>query len=375
MALRKEILNEMDNQFLSTSELAQKANIDRTTLHKFLYEGTNIGLTALINISLELFPNNHNEIMCKWCLQLEKPENMRFAMEYTSLNGNFDVLMELIKRQQNEGRKNKQWAEVYQLLLDMLLSTTSTEEIIERSRSFKSLDSEMTILSRIIEVYAIYKEQKYSVMFEMAKSLEKQIEAIEGDYIRESFMVRCCEMFASGYLAKNDIKKARYYSNVVFNSKLCASLKGGASYIIGMSFLFEDYDLCVSNLELSDELRRKNKTLEGSSRNIEFAKIHWGVSLDRNSLNFAELAHLEAKAGNKDKSLMYLEKDLAKEKNSPFKKYYKGLALSDVSHLWDSYSDFLSQGNLFFANLPRLELIRLGESEFAVNAYIKLLTA
>lgn len=372
MALRKEILNEMDNQFLSIAELAQKANIDRTTLHKFLNDGTNIGIGALINISFVLFPKNHNEVMCKWCLQMEKPENMRLAMEYTALNGNLEALKKIIHKQEHEGRKNKQWAEVYKMFLEFR-ETEEHSSLLNDVRNYKTNDSQLKIFLRLIEIYVLFQKQKYNVMFELAKDLESQINKIDCSLIRESYNARLCEMFAYGYLAQNDVKKARYYANVVFSSILCANLKSGASYIVGMSYLFENKQECIANLDLCDRLLAER--LNSAPKYANFAKIYWGEKPD--TMSTSDSAFYAAKSGDKENAITFIKMSIEEEGGvvSPFKTFYKGLAERDVKSLWESYGEFLSQGNLFFANLPKNILHSLGESEAALNAYYKILAS
>src|SRR5690606_32178575 len=120
-------------------------------------------------------------------------------------------------------------------------------DILHSLGNIKPKTEEMKILAIIIELYCFCNNRDYNSMIPLCRGLEEKINSIEDVFIRKSFNNRLKELMCHVYLHYyNDVENARKNAEYVIKSKeLGARFISHAYYILGMSFLFEDYDKCL----------------------------------------------------------------------------------------------------------------------------------
>jgi hypothetical protein len=374
MPLRKLLRNLMEGKErdITYTELAAAIKSDPSTVSNYFNYETDFkfdNLLISVRFLTQLRGLNEEDVMnvvIDELVKTEKRQCIRFSMEYLSTSGNLTKLKEVIDSQMFAPKENRDWAEAYKLAYLYQIDELSGDSLLDALDEYRPKYLETKIFKEFLKLYAHTEKLNYQEFMKTTKKIEKMILSIKdkNTFIKESYLARLHELLANAYLyEKNDTKKARFYANNVINSPLlCASFKFNSYYIMGMSFLFEDYEECVKYLETYiEQLKQYGKTRVGErikyikENDICFARIFWGKDLDKlNTNDILERAHYECRYGDKLKAIKLL--DDYDDKKDPFYLYYKGLATDDPRLLTESMMLFVKQGKKFFANLPKNEL-------------------
>jgi hypothetical protein len=180
------------------------------------------------------------------------------------------------------------------------------------------------------------------------------------------------------YLKINELEKCRTVADKMIKSTDCMRLLASSYYTNGISYLFESFETCLFNLDKSAryyeslglrELKQKVNTY------IAFAKcIHNQTTLvDVSMLTKREQIYYFAKQKDclnaKQLYTDYIknEEELS-ESQLPFQMLLKGLILQEKDIIWQSYTEYVRQGEFFFANFAMMELEQLGMVSFTFQS-------
>jgi hypothetical protein len=343
---------------ISWKDIAVAAGITKSALSHFK-GGTELKFPTLMKIAKFIYKDSYMTPLKSWCLTLEQPVNMRYALEFLALNRHTEELQQLINKIYHEHptRELTDWANAYSILL-MYRKGVDVAEIINELRVYTPKSTETKVLATILEIYCKNKTKEYHSILALSQGLDLSIEEISDSYFKESFGLRLKEILAHISLYRfNDPLTARKYANEIISSNLSANLSTDSYYIVGMSYLFDSYDDCLGNIiKYQEKLIRIGKQAEAnlvSQHDLPFVKNVWNMHNEQPETNdISELAHYHAKMGDKELALELIEKAIA-EQTSGFKLYYKALATNDMSLFMQSLIFFVSKkGDKFFANLP-----------------------
>ncbi|MFP3488696.1 AimR family lysis-lysogeny pheromone receptor, partial [Staphylococcus sp. SIMBA_130] len=127
---------------------------------------------------------------------------------------------------------------VYTEFLRYMSREITADELSDRIKCMRAANSnELPTLIKIVEVYALFKAGKHSLMFEVGKSLESEVRSLNNSFLRDSFLVRLAEIFAYGYLYRGDVKKARYYAGIVRAATFAPRISAQSYFVSGISYL------------------------------------------------------------------------------------------------------------------------------------------
>jgi hypothetical protein len=142
-----------------------------------------------------------------------------------------------------------------------------------------------------------------------------------------------------------------------------------------MSYMFEDYETALNGFTKSANLyeTQGNKQFAENTKNYSIALLNLLHNrLDKVKTNDPVLkAFLSYKMGDSDKALSILAKNeptLCSKAMTPF---IIGLATNHPAMIYDSLGMFVYEGDLWNANMPRIELLRMGEPPYAVDHSIQ----
>ncbi|MGG1684876.1 AimR family lysis-lysogeny pheromone receptor [Pseudalkalibacillus sp. NRS-1564] len=366
------IENHMVIADINITQLAKIAGVSVPTVSRLVNSSSEIGFSAMVKIAAYLFPENYTEVIAEWVSKLETALNQRCAMEWSSVNGKTELLRTLIDENvEGYRRENAQFARLYTEFLRYTAREITAEELNERIKCMGVANSnELPTLIKIIEVYALFKAGKHSLMFEVGKSLEAEVRSLNNSFLRDSFLVRLAEIFSYSYLYRGDVKKARYYAGIVKAATFAPRLAAQSYFVTGISYLHEDEDRTISDLQACYDRAKatgaSEKYLRQMKENIDFALVHFGR--DCRPTSPTELAYQAAKRGD----VATAEKYASQSTNKPMSTFCVALAKGDVDLMWDGYGEFIASGDLHFAVLPRKELERYGERESAINCYLRM---
>lgn len=348
---------------ISWHDLAKAAGISKSALSHFK-NGTELKFPNLLSIAKFVFKNDYINVFKDWCLNLTQPKNIRYSLEYLAVNRHVDELEVLIgkinKRPNNQ--KLVDWASTYSIILSYLKGD-SIESVIRSCRTTSPKSIEMKILIEIVLIYCRLRRHEYTSTLTDIQGLDIYIQQIEEDFVKESFSLRLKEVQSYLTLYKfNDPIKAREYAEEIISSESSAVLVTNSYYIVGMSYLFDNYDKCLGNImkyrELLVESGRVKEINEVDNNDLPFINNIWKKHQSKPETNdISEIAHYEAVMGNKELAVELIDKAINEDGQSGFKLYYKALITNDTSLFMHSLIHFISKkGDKFYANLPYMHL-------------------
>lgn len=353
----EEIMDTKETKICWT-EIANAAGVTKAAISGFR-NGSELKFNSLLNIAKFLLDKSYMNVFKRWCLNLHQPKNLRHALEYLALNRQLEELEKLIKKIQGEYTDTKllDWADGYSYLL-MYLKGANYEDILSKIRSFQPKTHEIKVLVTLVEVWCRYKLFDFKIMSSLIIGLENSIKEIKEVFIRDSYLVRLNEALAYVNLYKYDNRElARHYAEEIISSKISPTFTAGAAYLLGMSYLFDDFDLCLGHIlrhrELLKEAGREREIAIIDNNDIPFITNIWEkYSEQPQTSDISEKAHYEATVGNKELALRLVDEAIENSGLSGFKAYYKALATGDISMFMQSLIIFVKKGDKFYANLP-----------------------
>lgn len=358
VAMIEEALDTRETK-ITWKDIANAAGITKGALSHFK-SGTELKFPHLLSIAKFIFEGNYMAKFKEWCLNLNQPANIRYALEYLAVNRQIKELEELILKI-NDKYSSKDlidWAKGYSLLA-MYLKGNEPCTVLNQLRLYTPKTPEMKVLALITEIWCRNKMREYSTMNSLVSGLDLTINEIKDDYIKESYGLRVKEILAFVNLYKfNNKEIARNYAEEIISKNFSPTFNANASYLLGMSYLFDNYDKCLGNIlkhrELLIESERKSEIEVIDNNDLPFINNIWRKHSEQPKTNdISEKAHYEAVNGDKTLALKLIDDAIEKEGLSGFKLYYKALATDDKSLFMQSLIFFINRkGDKFYASLP-----------------------
>lgn len=341
-------------------DIADAAGVTKGALSNFK-KGTELKFAHLLKIAKFLFEKDCTTNFKEWCLNFRHPSNLKYALDYLAVNRQVEELENLITKIKSE-QTNKDlldWADGYSLLAMYLRGKDDPAHVLNYLRLYTPKTLEMKVLVIITEIWCRNKMREYGTMNSLISGLELSIEAIEDELIKESYTMQVKEALAYVQLYKfNNKELARIYANEIISANLSAAFNANATYLLGMSYLFDNYDECLGNIlkhrELLKETGRHKEIKIVDENDLPFINNIWKKHSEQPKTNdISEIAHYEALVGDRKLALELVDRSIEKDGTSGFKLYYKALATNDKSLFMQSLIYFISKkGDRFFANLP-----------------------
>lgn len=344
---------------ISWADIAKAGGISKAAITDFR-DGAELKFHTLLKIAKFVFKGSYMREFKNWCLNLHWPKNIRHALEYLAINRQNNELETLIQKIRTEYTDAKllNWADGYEILLQYLKGDDYIG-VLNKIREFNSKTKEMDVLITIVEVWCRYKLHDFLTMEALIRGLEFSVKEIKEDFIKESYFVRLKEAQSYVCLYKmDDRENARKYAEEIISSNISPTFTAGATYLLGMSYLFDDYDACLGNIlrhrELLIEAGREKEVSIIDNNDIPFINNIWKkYSEQPKTSDISEKAHYEAVAGDKVLAVELVDKAIEQSGLSGFRAYYKALATNDMSLFMQSMIIFINKkGDKFYANLP-----------------------
>lgn len=375
--IAKDLGNYLDSAqaYITVKDLAVNVGIDVKTIRRILNREIETDFCNLVTICDFLYKSD--ERLIEWCYTLEKPGNIRAAMEYMTVNKKHDDLKAYLykKALNSDSKMLKRWGKMYLLVLDYENNPYDHIDMLRKVRSAIPGDDEMGILLRLLEANICYRilcsESTY--LYEMSRICDEiadDIYNMKECFLKKTFTLRLQDLICKRELyVRANVEKAREYALKNINQEICALFKANAYYQVGLSFTFESHDQRQRNTEMAIKTYREagygHFADELEQLALPFADAYYGVEvLDGGK---EEIAHYEAKWGDKEKALRLIEEEIVENGETMYLLYYKGIATGDDNLLIKSLSQFLRVGDNFFAQLP-LDHLRKSNSPLVMAA-------
>lgn len=362
-------------------KLSRIAKTNESSISRYLNGYEEINFEAVLRIVQHLFPEQEKELMAEY-IMTQKSKNARYALEYCAMNQLFEQLDHLLKELSVSSNPiDKEWASMYELIKIRNSGALDPLELLKQVEIFKPKQLEMEVMKVIIKGYIYGELNDFHTLSMYVPLIENELDHIKSNFIRSSYKVRLGLMMNYISLFKNDVEKARFYSNLVLDQVFFEQLKPIAYHHLGHSYLFEDYEKSMSYLDLSLKLSYNsgfNDMAESIKFTIEFVKSFWGIDHEfrlelttyKHKMNYA---HFLFQKGEKDKArevLDQLDFNSLPDWEKGFYFYYKGLIENDIDLFHYSVRWFKKEGDLFHMKLPILKLKHLGEKDIILENYM-----
>jgi plasmid maintenance system antidote protein VapI len=377
---RSVLVEEMAKQGYTMGEFALTIDVNISTLSRFFNDSRQTPPDLAAKIVKTLLPEMETTFMMEYCSNLNKPRNIKIAMEYCSTHRLLDVLKLLIEKGLTDRNTEvNEFARIYLYTYKSQTQSINPKELYEGVRYEKASYDETKVLTRLLEVYSLHQQQHYDFMMASIGNLEETIQNLDDEFFRGSYMCRLAQLLMITNLkVLNKPKTARKYAKMIIECKglVGKSYLATAYSTAGQSYMFENVDKYVKYVSKAKSIwlsLGQKGVAENVEYNLQFTKILWGIDTKEDFFIDEELrAFSLIKKGQKEKGLVIIkaleEKD---QKKFPIRSYIKGEATGNVNDYWESMSLFKKRGDKFLSNLPKIRLLSLGENEFVVNSFLE----
>ncbi|PAV31339.1 hypothetical protein CIL05_01410 [Virgibacillus profundi] len=316
---------------------------------------------------MELLTQKHDDqtvvkLMRKYCLKSTSNDIQKKGMEFLYINGFYEDLAILIqKNKESASASNRNWAEVYDSMMDRKQKKCAPYQVIQRVQKIKSTEPELQCLIEFAKVTSYYDMNEYNKLGNFLEIQQQLFESIEDRLLISYFNIRLHQTLFFYYLSRNELIIARKYAYRALNETGNIRTKIGLHINLGLSYTFETYFQGMYHLSEALNLAKKENLLNAikaiEQNNIPFLSAHFREVDNISSTDKSEQAHIEIAKGNYTEAIKILNEIPL---DSPYKLYYMGKAKQDKNLLLKSYNYFIEKrSDYFFSRLPLNEIKRL----------------
>ncbi len=372
--LRVELVNTMEVKDIKRSEVAKQVGVSSSRITDFLNDGQELSFDIVVSLVRLIKPQREMELMSNYSLEVTKPKNIRYALEYCSTHRLLDSMSDLLNKAYNHNNKTlTNYAEIYGLVYDWQTNNYESDlDLYKEIRLLSTCDKNLKALHTLLECNVLHSIKEYKLIISLSSIAEKHISAMEDDYLKRSFVVRINQLLGLIDLkVNNDTKSSRERSNNILEADMGSTYSGFAYYLRGMSYFYDDFEAAVKYFSLGISEYKKGDSFAGVNaikEKMSLLYFVWGKANENCSTKLSSLCNLIL--DNSNDSLRVFEECEEYFKQSPEGVYLKGLIMNDKELLYQSLSLFLKKGDNLMSRIPYMSLVDSG-NEDQVTSYIK----
>ncbi|OUA92822.1 hypothetical protein BK704_32770 [[Bacillus thuringiensis] serovar konkukian] len=345
-----------DRSNLTYTIVASAIGVSIQYMSKFKKNGT-ISFGSLLKMSkvLALPHENSSEVMRRFCLKVNTTELIKQSFEYASIIRDIELLEKLIEKYRKDNGSIKEFVDVYEILYQYIVNKIDGKSLINKLCALRQpTDCCLRILIDIMKCYNYYFSKDFPMMIGLGKEVEQRLKQLRGgrkDFILHCYVHKVYEVLAPVHLRLNNRELARKYATILKNANISAKTVSDATYLIGMSYLLEDKERCLSLLKESYELSKAigEEILETEALyNLKLVELYY--ELEKNE-SASALRGIEKLA-----SVFY------QKEHEDFIVLFKAMRDTSNESLHKCLQQFFTQGNYFFSSLSARELYKRGEN-------------
>jgi hypothetical protein len=348
---------------LTWRKIAQETGMSHSVFSHFK-EGSEINFKTLFTIAQMVHPDTYHTVIADWSYYVEAPMNVKFALEYMSVNRMFDYAEDKIQKIHDSGTTSKlliDLANAYTLLLERQQSEDTPSDFMKRIKGMRYKTPEGKFLRQMLFAYYYSDVRCFSLMDDNLSIAEALLDNISSQDLRELYSLRIKELKAVSLLFNSNRKEeARKLCEEIAQSEVLdnPTYRAGAYFRMATSYMFSSYDMTEAFFKKAAKIYRetgRGNVADGlESNEMEFARVLWGKVDDPAELSDdSNRAFYYARNGKSEEALEVIA---LLNQESPFTKYYEGLAQNDPSLLLESLVKFIKGGDMVYSELPYIEL-------------------
>lgn len=361
-SLHVEVCELIDNRpELTYASVAEAIGVSPQYMSKFKKSGT-ISFCGLLKLSqvLTLPDENYKTTMRDFCLKVDTTELIKQSFEYASIIRDMELLKRLIGKYRKDKGSIQEFVDVYEILYRYMLREIDGESLIKEINSLRQpTDCCLRILISIMKCYGYYFSKEFSMMIGLGKEVEQGLKQLSGgrkDFIQHCYFYKVYEVLAPVHLRSNNRDMARKYAYIIKNANVGLKASSDASYIIGMSYLLEDKQKCLSMLKEGYDLSKGigDQGYENEAfYNMKMVEMYY----------VAETEGMASVLADVDKyAQVFYQKD-----NEDFIVLFRAMKDGSNESLHKCLQQFFTQGNYLFSSLSARELYKRGEDSAIIK--------
>ncbi|MBJ8025760.1 AimR family lysis-lysogeny pheromone receptor [Bacillus cereus] len=346
---------------LTYASVAEAIGVSAQYMSKFKKNGT-INFGGLLKLAkvLSLPDQNFRMTMSNFCLKVDTTELIKQSFEYAAITRDIELLKKLIEKYRDDRGSIKEYVDVYEILYKYIVNKIGGKSLIKSLQTLRQpTDCCLRILMDIMKCYNYYFSKDFPMMIGLGREVEQSLKHLSGgrkDFILHCYFHRVYEILAPVYLRLNNRDLTRKYAAVLKGSNFCAKTVSDATYLMGMSYLLEDKQKCLSLLKESYELSKAigEKILETEALyNLKLVELYYELENNQSTNNLDGIERLASRFYQKE--------------NEDFIVLFKAMRDNSNKSLHNCLKQFFSQGNYFFSSLSARELYKRGEDSAIIE--------
>lgn len=317
--------------------------------------------------------SDHVEPFKKLAVLFRKTNNVKIALEFLAANNANSSLKSYINDLKEENIDSvTPFLNIYELMGEYQETKVADESFLTKINSLKETNANLRFLKQMLKSYYYVDNRDVTRIKESLSKAEKELGKVKDVELKSIYEIRVLEMKATiALFLDTNFQEARKANERILNETdfFGAVYQANAYYKMGMSYFFESPDICIHNLKKAAKLYR-NSGNEDRAKDIENNELNMAAVMWNKVESIEEVkgtpseAHYLVKIGMEEKALEVIE---TLNENSPFTKFYKGLAMNEPFLLLESLKMLCDKGMNFYAKLPEIALENFPEASNLVK--------
>ncbi|MGH0544928.1 AimR family lysis-lysogeny pheromone receptor [Bacillus cereus] len=380
--LMKELNNTIQSMNMSVRKIAKEINVSRTTISNGLdFKTGEMKFDVYEKLVHHVYkdPLKQIKMIRSFIENCSTSMNVRKALSYSQVAGEYKVMESLIKRYseetddedlkkvQNDVRK---YLSVYNLYNRRNMNRKRGQALLDIIYETRvSSDSECQALLNTLLMAAEYDKQRYSAMSSYAEAAEAYIAKMDNSYVKDCLRMQYLERIAYTQLHANEVDNCRVTCHEIINSDLNFTVVKATAYCcLGESYIFENPLMAEKYILKAIQCLEGISSPKGTQKynsfktTLAFLYIEFGFNLNNIDFDFisdGDFAYYECLYGDKKNGYRIFER-LKEKGRSAFQMYYLSRIENDTMIARKSLEEFEKTGSLIYAQLPKRILITEG---------------
>lgn len=389
LPLLQEINVDKKKKKITNEQIADLLGVSNGFVSQVFSGTSRITFMDFVNMVRYIYQDDERErrLIFEFCTGTTKPLNLCVAMEFASVEREYDLLNFLVQKGLNHRNAMvKECATFYDYIYKRSKGKLEGNKLWSKIMNEKKKPSfiEMKSLQSLIIMYSFIDIREYNSLLKFAPIETKQEEVEEkkkekekkkeigNEYIHRSYKIRIEELKVIAHLMNNEVNEAREIALKAIssdNTNDFPTFTASIYHYLGQSYLHEDVKKAIEWVEKAKELLQSYKTdkfersIQMFNETLDFINIEAGIDLHRIvPSSLGEMAHLMIKLNRKEEAVKILNQGLKEDNDvagQPYYYYYLGLATGDKKFFEKSRVLFEQHGNRFYAELPNRYLKEL----------------
>jgi hypothetical protein len=332
-------------------------------------------LQGLINIVEYIWAEESVKLMVQYSNEVDPNKKAaRNLLEYLAIYREFEVFNNLVNKMEScKNKESNEWAKVYKLQYKYELANTTEDyhNLLKELGEMHVNVIELRAYKKLLMTHCFNQLDNFVMFKVFSEEIQRYIDLIENEYIKESYTVRFSEVMSYNYLrVYNNPVVARECADKILSSNCKGSFKAYAYYIKGFSYLFTSYDNAILYLNKSKEFYNnlnRHSDVKILADKIEFVNVYWNKLNNDQCFNLENKLLMDIKNG---KNMLNAIDKVRSEIDEEFLLYLEGCNSKSNKKLLLSLIKYMKKNDLFLANLARIELLKNGYDEEIINELI-----